>query len=50
MPGLMEAGDRLALEHGDGPVGLPGEQLARHREADDAGADHDDVGLCAGRG
>ena len=50
VPGLMEARDRLALEHRDGAVGLPRQQLARHREADDAGADDDDVGLFARRG
>ena len=48
--GLMEARDRLALEHRDGAVRRARQQLARHREADDAGAHDDDVGLFARRG
>jgi hypothetical protein len=50
VPGLVEALDGLALEHRDGAVGAACQQLARDREADDAGADHDDVGLRARRG
>jgi hypothetical protein len=50
VPGLMEADIGLALEHRDGAVRLPRQQLARDREADDAGTHHDDVGLCARRG
>ena len=48
--GLVEARDRLALEHRDRAVGLAREQLARDREADDAGAHDDDVGFFARRG
>ena len=50
MAGLVEARDRLALEHRDGAVGLAREQLAGDREADDAGAHDDDVGFFARRG
>ena len=43
--GLVEARDRLALEHGDRAVGLAAQQLAGDGEADDARAHDDDVRL-----
>ena len=45
MAGLVEARDRLALEHGDGAVGLAAQQLAGDGEADDPRAHDDDVRL-----
>jgi hypothetical protein len=47
VPGLVEALDGLALEHRDGAVGPARQQLARDREADDAGAHDHDVGFFA---
>jgi len=45
MRGLMSGEPVLPLQNAEGGVGMAGEQLAGDREAEDAAADHDDVGV-----